>query len=126
MAATIGSAPRQHGSWWSLSRILPAAGPGVLARDDHAAGSRLVRGMEAGLNALLAAEAGAAAKPSSTLRLHVGHDRVPAPVSKGIEGLVPTAPASPVHPNAAAWPNSAQRCWAASPKNRVCAQSRCD
>jgi hypothetical protein len=44
----------------------------------------------------------------------VGHDVCRLPGSKWVEGFVPTAPASPVHPNALGMANSAEQVVAAA------------
>jgi lysophospholipase L1-like esterase len=60
-----------------------------------------LRGIEKDLNAMLAARAGAAgATYVDTYTPTIGHDMCQLPGVKWIEGLLPTSPAAPVHPNA--------------------------
>ena len=60
-----------------------------------------LRGVEEYLNAMLARQAGAnTARYVDTDTPSIGHDACQLPGTKWIEGLTPTAPAYPVHPNA--------------------------
>jgi lysophospholipase L1-like esterase len=60
-----------------------------------------LRDTEKALNAMLAEQADAAgAEYVDTYTPFIGHDICTLPGTKWIEGLVPTAPAAPVHPNA--------------------------
>jgi len=91
--------------------ILPATGPGCWPLMPIAVGDvAWLRTVEARLNAMLADEAAAAgATFVDTYASSVGHDVCRLPGSKWVEGLVPTAPASPVHPNALGMANSAEQ-----------------
>jgi len=82
--------------------ILPAAGPGCWPLMPVAVGDvAWLRTVEARLNAMLAGQAAAAgATFVDTYPSSVGHDVCRLPGTKWVEGFVPTAPASPVHPNA--------------------------
>ena len=95
--------------------ILPAAGPGCWPVMPIAVGDvAWLRGVEGRLNAVLAAEAAAAgATFVDTYTSSVGHDVCRLPGRKWVEGFVPTAPASPVHPNALGMANTARRVLAA-------------
>jgi lysophospholipase L1-like esterase len=95
--------------------ILPAAGPGCWPVMPIAVGDvAWLRGVEGRLNAMLAAEAAkAGAGFVDTYASSVGHDVCRLPGTKWIEGLVPTAPASPVHPNEAGMANTARQVVAA-------------
>lgn len=60
-----------------------------------------LRGIEKYLNAMLARQAGAnGARYVDTFGPSVGHHACTLPGTKWVEGLTPTAPAYPVHPNA--------------------------
>ena len=89
--------------------ILPAAGPGCWPLMPIAVGDvAWLRTVEGRLNAMLAEQAaGAGATFVDTYNSSVGHDVCRLPGSKWVEGFVPTAPASPVHPNALGMTNSA-------------------
>ena len=89
--------------------ILPAAGPGCWPLMPIAVGDvAWLRTVEGRLNAMLAEQAAAAgAIFVDTYSSSVGHDVCRLPGDKWVEGLVPTAPASPVHPNALGMANSA-------------------
>ena len=95
--------------------ILPATGPGCWPLMPIAAGDvAWLRTVEERLNAMLADEAAAAgATFVDTYASSVGHDVCRLPGRKWVEGLVPTAPASPVHPNALGMANSAEQVLAA-------------
>jgi len=59
-----------------------------------------LRGVEKALNSMLAAEAAANnATFVDTYTASIGHDVCQAPGTKWVEGLLPTAPAAPFHPN---------------------------
>jgi lysophospholipase L1-like esterase len=59
-----------------------------------------LRGVELELNAMLASEAGANnAVFVNTYADSIGHDACQAPGTKWVEGLIPTSPAAPFHPN---------------------------
>ena len=91
--------------------ILPAAGPGCWPLMPIAVGDvAWLRTVEGHLNAMLAEQAAAAgATFVDTYASSVGHDVCRLPGNKWVEGLVPTAPASPVHPNALGMANSADQ-----------------
>jgi lysophospholipase L1-like esterase len=95
--------------------ILPAAGPGCWPLVPIAVGDvAWLRSVEARLNAMLAAQARAGgATFVDTYSSSVGHDVCRLPGSKWVEGFLPTAPASPVHPNALGMANTAGRVSAA-------------
>jgi lysophospholipase L1-like esterase len=82
--------------------ILPAAGQGCWPAAPIARGDVLyLRGVELELNAMLAAEAAANnATYVDTYGGSIGHDFCQPTGVKWVEGLVPTSPAAPVHPNA--------------------------
>jgi lysophospholipase L1-like esterase len=82
--------------------VLPAEGPGCYPVVPYTAGDvAYLRGVLADLNATIAraAEDGDATYVD-TATPTVGHDVCALPGQRWIEGLVPTAPAAPVHPNA--------------------------
>lgn len=91
--------------------ILPAAGPGCWPLVPIAAGDvTWLRTVEERLNAMLAEQAEAAgAVFVDTYTSSVGHDVCRSPGRKWVEGFVPTAPASPVHPNALGMANTAEQ-----------------
>jgi lysophospholipase L1-like esterase len=81
--------------------ILPDTGPGCFPVIPYSAGDvAYLRGVEKKLNAMLAATAAVTgARYVDTYGPTIGHDICTPPGTKWIEGLVPTAPAAPVHPN---------------------------
>ena len=89
--------------------ILPADGPGCWPLMPIAVGDvGWLRTVEGRLNAMLAEQAAAAgATFVDTYPSSVGHDVCRLPGAKWVEGLVPTAPASPVHPNTLGMANTA-------------------
>jgi lysophospholipase L1-like esterase len=91
--------------------ILPADGPGCWPLMPIAVGDvAWLRSVQGRLNAMLAEQAVAAgAAFVDTYMSSVGHDVCRLPGAKWVEGLVPTAPASPVHPNALGMANSAEQ-----------------
>jgi lysophospholipase L1-like esterase len=95
--------------------ILPATGPGCWPLMPIAVGDvAWLRTVEGRLNAMLAGEAAAAgATFVDTYASSVGHDVCRLPGRKWVEGVVPTAPANPVHPNALGMANSAEQVLAA-------------
>jgi lysophospholipase L1-like esterase len=95
--------------------ILPAAGPGCWPVMPIAVGDvAWLRGVEGRLNAMLAELAAAAgATYVDTYASSVGHDVCRLPGRKWVEGFVPTAPASAVHPNALGMANTADQVLAA-------------
>lgn len=96
--------------------ILPAAGPGCWPLMPIAVGDvAWLRTVEGRLNAMLTEQAAAAgATFVDTYTSSVGHDVCRLPGNKWVEGLVPTAPANPVHPNALGMANSAEQVLKAS------------
>jgi lysophospholipase L1-like esterase len=91
--------------------ILPAAGPGCWPLMPVAVGDvAWLRAVQARLNAMLAGQAAAAgATFVDTYTSSIGHDVCRLPGEKWVEGFLPTAPASPVHPNALGMANSARQ-----------------
>jgi lysophospholipase L1-like esterase len=82
--------------------VLPASGPGCYPAVPIAPGDvDYLRGVLTDLNARIrhSADAGSATFVD-TATPTVGHDICQAPGTKWIEGLIPTAPAFPLHPNA--------------------------
>ncbi|MGI5130395.1 SGNH/GDSL hydrolase family protein [Pseudonocardia sp. CA-107938] len=81
--------------------ILPDSGPGCFPVVPFSPGDvAYLRSTEKALNAMIADEAGSAgAVFVDTYTPSIGHDVCQVPGTKWIEGLVPTAPAAPVHPN---------------------------
>jgi lysophospholipase L1-like esterase len=82
--------------------LLPDEGPGCFPVVPFSPGDvAWLRGVEKDLNATLEAQAaGAGVTFVDTYTPTIGHDMCQVPGVKWIEGLVPTAPAAPVHPNA--------------------------
>lgn len=82
--------------------LLPDEGPGCFPVVPFSAGDvAWLRGIEKDLNATLEARAAAAGVTYvDTYTPTIGHDMCQLPGTKWIEGLLPTAPAAPVHPNA--------------------------
>lgn len=82
--------------------ILPDTGPGCYPIVPFSAGDvAYLRATEKKLNAMLAEQASdAGVDYVDTYTPTIGHDACQLPGKKWIEGLVPTAPAAPVHPNA--------------------------
>jgi lysophospholipase L1-like esterase len=91
--------------------ILPADGPGCWPVMPIAVGDvAWLRAVEDRLNAMLADEAARAGVTFvDTYSSSVGHDVCRLPGRKWVEGFVPTAPASPVHPNALGMANTAEQ-----------------
>ncbi|HZZ51339.1 MAG TPA: SGNH/GDSL hydrolase family protein [Pseudonocardia sp.] len=89
--------------------ILPDSGPGCYPIVPFSPGDvAYLRQTEKRLNAMLAREAArAGARYVDTYTPSIGHDICKLPGTKWVEGLVPTAPAAPVHPNARGMRNSA-------------------
>ncbi len=81
--------------------ILPDTGPGCFPVVPFSAGDvAFLRETEKALNAMLAEQATAAGvEYVDTYTPFIGHDVCTLPGTKWIEGVVPTAPAAPVHPN---------------------------
>lgn len=82
--------------------ILPDTGPGCFPLVPFSAGDvAYLRDVEKRLNAMLEDRAaGAGVEYVDTYGPTIGHDVCQPPGTKRVEGLVPTAPAAPVHPNA--------------------------
>ena len=82
--------------------ILPSTGNGCWPLVPFAFGDvPYLRGIELKLNHLLASEAAAhGATYVDTYTDSIGHDMCQPPGTKWVEGIVPTSPAAPVHPNA--------------------------
>lgn len=109
-APRIGAALREIGTRAPAARVavvgypslLPDDGPGCFPVVPFSPGDvAWLRGIEKDLNAMLAAQAGAAgATYVDTYTPTIGHDMCQLPGVKWIEGLLPTAPAAPMHPNA--------------------------
>jgi lysophospholipase L1-like esterase len=95
--------------------ILPDSGPGCYPIVPFSAGDvAYLRATEKALNAMLADQAArAGAVFVDTYRPSIGHDICQLPGTKWVEGLVPTAPAAPVHPNALGMRHSANQVLAA-------------
>lgn len=89
--------------------ILPDAGPGCFPVVPFSPGDvAWLRDTEKALNAMLAARAGEhGAEFVDTYRTSVGHDVCQVPGRKWVEGLLPTSPAAPAHPNVLGMRNSA-------------------
>jgi lysophospholipase L1-like esterase len=96
--------------------VLPDAGQGCWPVVPIARGEvPYLRGVELKLNAMLAAEAAANnATYVDTYSDSVGHDFCQPTGVKWVEGLVPTSPAAPVHPNALGEQAMAQQALAAA------------
>lgn len=82
--------------------ILPDEGPGCYPVAPFSAGdTAYLRDVEKRLNGMLAEEAAEAGVDYvDTYTPTIGHDICQLPGEKWVEGLVPTSPAAPVHPNA--------------------------
>ncbi|MBW0106225.1 SGNH/GDSL hydrolase family protein [Pseudonocardia sp. KRD291] len=82
--------------------ILPDTGPGCYPIVPFSAGdTAYLRDVEKKLNAMLAEQAkDAKVDFVDTYTPTIGHDACQVPGRKWVEGLVPTSPAAPVHPNA--------------------------
>jgi lysophospholipase L1-like esterase len=82
--------------------ILPDTGPGCFPEVPFSSGDvAYLRGVEKELNAMLAEQADlAGVEYVDTYTPTIGHDVCTPPGTRWVEGLVPTAPAAPVHPNA--------------------------
>jgi lysophospholipase L1-like esterase len=82
--------------------ILPDKGPGCFPLVPFSPGDvDYLRGVEKQLNAMLGDQASRAHVDFvDTYTPSIGHDACQLPGTKWVEGLVPTAPAAPVHPNA--------------------------
>ncbi|MGQ0576357.1 MAG: SGNH/GDSL hydrolase family protein [Pseudonocardia sp.] len=102
LAAIAERAPEAQVLVVGYPTILPDRGPGCFPVVPFSAGDvAYLRDTEKRLNAMLAAEADrAGAGYVDTYTPTIGHDVCQLPGTKWVEGLVPTAPAAPVHPNA--------------------------
>lgn len=83
-------------------QILPASGPGCYPVVPYTPGDvAYLRGILERLNGVVrAAASGGGARFVDTAAPTTGHDVCTAPGTRWIEGLLPTEPAAPVHPNA--------------------------
>ena len=102
LAAIRARAPQAKVLVVGYPTILPDSGSGcyplvpILGKDVP-----YLRSKEKQLNAMLAARASAAGDTFvDTYTSSIGHDVCKLPGTKWVEGLVPTSPAAPVHPNA--------------------------
>jgi lysophospholipase L1-like esterase len=95
--------------------ILPDAGPGCYPVVPFSPGDvAWMRETEKALNAMLAARADhARVEFVDTYRTSIGHDVCQVPGRRWVEGLLPTSPAAPAHPNALGMRNSASAVLAA-------------
>jgi lysophospholipase L1-like esterase len=102
LAAITAKSPNATVALVGYPALLPDEGPGCFPVVPFSAGDvAWLRGVEKELNATLKARAAAAgATFVDTYTPTIGHDMCQAPGVKWIEGLIPTAPAAPVHPNA--------------------------
>ncbi|GAA2538583.1 SGNH/GDSL hydrolase family protein [Pseudonocardia hydrocarbonoxydans] len=96
--------------------ILPDEGPGCFPVVPFSPGDvAYLRDTEKALNAMLAEQADEAGVTYvDTYDRFIGHDVCTLPGTKWIEGLVPTSPAAPVHPNALGMLSMAQDVLAAA------------
>lgn len=95
--------------------LLPQHGNGCWPAVPFASGDLpYLRGTETKLNTMLANQATkAGASYVDTYRSSIGHDLCTVPGRKWIEGVIPSKPAAPVHPNAAGMRNDAKQVLAA-------------
>lgn len=102
LRAITDRSPRARVAVVGYPAVLPDTGPGCFPVVPYTAGDvAYLRGVEKRLNAMLADRAAAAgATYVDTYTPTIGHDVCQPPGTRWIEGLVPTAPAAPVHPNA--------------------------
>ena len=102
LAAIDSRAPNARVLLVGYPAILPDEGPGCFPLVPFSPGDvAYLRGVEKDLNAMLAAQAaGTGMEFVDTYTPSIGHDACQLPGTKWVEGLVPTAPAAPVHPNA--------------------------
>ena len=94
-------APNAHVFLVGYPVILPNSGDGCWPLVPIAYGDvPYLRGVEKALNSMLATEAAANnATFVDTYTASIGHDACQDPGTKWVEGLIPTAPAVPFHPN---------------------------
>ena len=90
--------------------LLPDAGPGCFPAVPFSPGDvAYLRETQLRLDAMLVRQARAAGVDHvDTYRPSIGHDMCQLPGVKWVEGLVPTSPAAPVHPNALGMTATAQ------------------
>ncbi|MHA6618354.1 SGNH/GDSL hydrolase family protein [Pseudonocardia sp. DLS-67] len=102
LAAIDGRSPDARVLLVGYPAILPDEGPGCFPVVPFSPGDvAYLRDVEKDLNAMLAKQAAAAGQDFvDTYTPSIGHDSCQPPGTKWVEGLVPTAPAAPVHPNA--------------------------
>lgn len=102
LAAVAERSPRARTLLVGYPSILPDQGPGCFPVVPFSPGDvEYLRDTTQRLNAMLADEAAAAGVDYvDTYTPTIGHDICQLPGTKWIEGLVPTSPAAPVHPNA--------------------------
>lgn len=102
VAAIRSRSPQARIALVGYPSILPDTGPGCFPVVPFSAGDvAYLRGVEKGLNAMIADRAAAGgATFVDTYTPTIGHDACQLPGRKWVEGLVPTSPAAPVHPNA--------------------------
>lgn len=101
LAAIADRAPDAEVLLVGYPTILPDSGPGCFPVVPYSEGDvAFLRATQKRLNAMLADEAKrAGATYVDTYTPTIGHDVCQPPGVKWVEGLVPTAPAAPVHPN---------------------------
>ena len=95
-------APHARVLLFGYPAILPNTGTGCWPLVPVAFGDvPYLRGVEKELNAMLATVAAAnGASYVNTYRPSIGHDACSSAGTRWVEGLVPTSPAAPFHPNA--------------------------
>ncbi|ODU01010.1 MAG: GDSL family lipase [Pseudonocardia sp. SCN 72-86] len=103
LEAITARAPQAHVLLVGYPALLPDTGPGCFPIVPFSAGDvDYLRGVEKQLNTMLAHQAAAAgATYVDTYTPSIGHDMCSAHGTRWIEGLIPTSPAAPAHPNAA-------------------------
>jgi lysophospholipase L1-like esterase len=109
LAAIRKRAPRAQVLLVGYPTILPDTGPGCYPVVPFSPGDvAWLRETEKDLNAMLAERADdGGAEFVDTYRTSIGHDVCQLPGRKWVEGLLPTSPAAPAHPNALGMRNSA-------------------
>lgn len=102
LAAIVARAPHATVALVGYPALLPDEGPGCFPVVPFSPGDvAWLRAVEKSLNATLEAQAEAAGVTFvDTYTPTIGHDMCQVPGVKWIEGLLPTAPAAPAHPNA--------------------------
>lgn len=103
LAAITERAPQAHVLLVGYPALLPDTGAGCFPIVPFSAGDvDYLRGVERKLNGMLAEQATAAGVDYvDTYTPSIGHDMCAAHGTRWIEGLIPTSPAAPAHPNAA-------------------------